>query len=226
MIVVKLKNVTKGYQLGKTYVKALQGISLEVLSGDFLSICGPSGSGKSTLLNLIGALDLPDQGIIEIAGKNLANLNDNMLSELRVEQIGFIFQSFNLIPVLNALENVEYPLLLADAPHSKEDAHEALKQVGLSDYVKHRPNELSGGQQQRVAIARALVGKPSLILADEPTANLDSKTSEEIIRLMLKINAEDNTTFIFSTHDPLIMNHAERLIHLKDGLIEELKAVA
>jgi len=226
MIVVKLKNINKGYQLGKTYVRALQGVSLEVHSGDFLSIGGPSGSGKSTLLNLIGALDLPDQGMIEIAGKNLATLNDNMLSDLRAEQIGFIFQSFNLIPVLTALENVEYPLLLANTPHSRDDAYDALEQVGLSDYVKHRPNELSGGQQQRVAIARALVGKPALILADEPTANLDSKTSEEIISLMLKINAENKTTFIFSTHDPLVMNHARRLIHLKDGVIEELKAVA
>ena len=226
MAVVTLKNIYKGYQLGKTYVKALQGVSLEVHSGEFLSIGGPSGSGKSTLLNLMGALDLPDQGMIEVAGKNLASLDDNALSVLRAEQIGFIFQSFNLIPVLTALENVEYPLLLTNTPHSKDRAYEALAQVGLADHVKHRPNELSGGQQQRVAIARALVGKPALILADEPTANLDSGTSEEIIDLMLRINAENQATFIFSTHDPLVMNHARRLVRLKDGTIEKLEAVA
>lgn len=223
MSVVKLNQVHKSYSLGKTTVKALQGISLEIVSGDFLAIAGPSGSGKSTLLNLIGALDLPDQGSVAITGKPLNTLNDGELSQLRVKQIGFIFQSFNLIPVLSALENVEYPLLLARTARSKAQAYEALKHVGLEDFVKHRPNELSGGQRQRVAIARALVTKPAIILADEPTANLDSKTSEEIIQLMLKINAEEQATFIFSTHDPLVMSHARRLIHLKDGKVESLE---
>jgi putative ABC transport system ATP-binding protein len=219
--IVILQNVVKGYQLGETHVPALRGVSLEINAGDFLTIAGPSGSGKSTLLNLIGGIDLPDEGTVEIAQQNLATLNDDQLSEMRAEHIGFIFQSFNLIPVLNALENVEYPLLLTQTPNSKERAREALKHVGLENFVKHRPNELSGGQRQRVAIARALVGKPFIILADEPTANLDSKTSEEIIDLMLKINAEDDVTFIFSTHDPLVMNHARRMVSLKDGQIEE-----
>ena len=224
MAVVKLNDVHKGYPLGKTRVMALQGVSLEVRAGEFLAIGGPSGSGKSTLLNLIGAIDLPDKGTVEIAGRNLGNLGDDELSRLRVRHLGFIFQSFNLIPVLTSLENVEYPLLLARTSHSKERALEALWHVGLQDFARHRPNELSGGQQQRVAIARALVGKPSLILADEPTANLDSKTSQEIIHLMLRINAEDSVTFIFSTHDSLIMHHAHRLLNLKDGVVaKEIK---
>jgi putative ABC transport system ATP-binding protein len=223
--IVILQNVVKGYQLGETHVPALRGVSLEINAGDFLTIAGPSGSGKSTLLNLIGGIDLPDEGTIEIAQNNLADLNDDQLSEMRAKHIGFIFQSFNLIPVLNALENVEYPLLLTNTPDSKKLAREALKHVGLENFVKHRPNELSGGQRQRVAIARALVGKPFIILADEPTANLDSKTSEEIIDLMLEINAEDGVTFIFSTHDPLVMKHARRMATLKDGQIEEITKI-
>ena len=223
MAVVKLNDVYKGYPLGKTRVMALQGVSLEVRAGEFLAISGPSGSGKSTLLNLIGTLDLPDRGSIEIANRNPGNLGDDELSKLRVLHLGFIFQSFNLIPVLTALENVEYPLLLARSSHSGERALQALAQVGLQDFARHRPNELSGGQQQRVSIARALVGKPSLILADEPTANLDSKTSQEIIHLMLRINAEDGVTFIFATHDSLIMQHAHRLLNLKDGRVNNIE---
>ena len=223
MALVKLSQIHKSYLLGKTRVKALQGVSLQVQCGEFLAIGGPSGSGKSTLLNLIGALDLPDRGSIEIANKKLENLRDDELSKFRVQHLGFVFQSFNLIPVLTSLENVEYPLLLARIPHTKERALQALAQVGLQDFVKHRPSELSGGQQQRVAIARALVGKPSLILADEPTANLDSETSQDIIHLMLGINAEDGVTFIFATHDSLIMHHAHRLLNLKDGKVTDLE---
>jgi putative ABC transport system ATP-binding protein len=222
MPVVKLQNVIKSYCLGKTSVPALRGVSLEVNAGDFLSVAGPSGSGKTTLLNLIGALDLSDEGSIEVAGRKLAELDDDALSQIRARHIGFIFQSFNLIPVLSALENVEYPLLLVQAPEPRDRAREALRHVGLEDFARHRPNELSGGQLQRVAVARALVGNPEIILADEPTANLDSKTSEEIIELMLKINEEDRATFIFSTHDPLVMRQARRKVKLKDGRIEEI----
>ena len=206
MAVVKLNDVCKSYLLGKTRVMALQGISLEVRGGEFLAIGGPSGSGKSTLLNLIGALDLPDRGSVEIVNKKLENLGDDELSNIRVRHLGFIFQSFNLIPVLTALENVEYPLLLAQTSCAGERALQALTQVGLRDFARRYPNELSGGQQQRVAIARALVGKPSLVLADEPTANLDSKTSQEIIRLMLRVNAEDGLTFYLC--QPRFPHHA------------------
>lgn len=221
--VVKLNDVCKSYLLGKTRVMALQGISLEVRAGEFLAIGGPSGSGKSTLLNLIGALDSPDRGSVEIVNKQLQNLGDDELSKIRVRHLGFIFQSFNLIPVLTALENVEYPLLLAQTSCAEERALQALTQVGLRDLARRYPNELSGGQQQRVAIARALVGKPSLVLADEPTANLDSKTSQEIIRLMLRVNAEDGITFIFASHDSLVMRHAHRLLNLKDGRVTEIE---
>ena len=223
MAVVKLNDVYKSYLLGKTRVPALQGVSLEVGAGEFLAIGGPSGSGKSTLLNLIGALDLPDRGSVEIANKQLENLGDDELSIIRGRHLGFIFQSFNLIPVLSALENVEYPLLLARTACTGERALQALTQVGLRDFVRRYPNELSGGQQQRVAIARALAGKPSLVLADEPTANLDSKTSQEIIRLMLRVNAEDGLTFIFASHDSLVMRHAHRLLNLKDGRVTEIE---
>ena len=223
MAVVKLNDVYKSYLLGKTRVPALQGVSLEVGAGEFLAIGGPSGSGKSTLLNLIGALDLPDRGSVEIANKQLENLGDDELSIIRGRHLGFIFQSFNLIPVLTALENVEYPLLLARTACTRERALQALTQVGLRDFVRRYPNELSGGQQQRVAIARALAGKPSLVLADEPTANLDSKTSQEIIRLMLRVNAEDGLTFIFASHDSLIMRHAHRLLNLEDGMVREIE---
>ncbi len=221
--VVKLTDVVKSYQLGKTHVPALQGISLEVGRGDFLAIGGPSGSGKSTLLNLIGSLDLPDSGIVSIAGQDLSQLNDNQLSALRAKRVGFIFQSFNLIPVLTAVENVEYPLLLSNTPNPRTRALEVLAHVGLTEFTKHRPNELSGGQRQRVAIARALVTKPDIILADEPTANLDSHTSEEILNLMLHLNQKDQATFIFSTHDPLVMDQARRLVRLKDGTVQEIR---
>lgn len=218
---VTLKGVTKDYYLGKTVVKALKGVSLEIGEGEFVSIAGPSGSGKTTLLNLIGCIDKPTSGDIFISGQNVVGLREKQLDEIRARKIGFIFQDFNLIPVLSALENVEYPLLLTKIESSKrkERVKSALKEVGLLDFTKHRPNELSGGQRQRVAIARALVTNPEIVLADEPTGNLDSQTGETIINLMLQINQQKGTTFIFSTHDPMVMNHARKLIKIHDGKI-------
>jgi len=187
-----------------------------------MAVAGPSGSGKSTLLNLIGCLDRPSSGRVVLGGRDVSALDDDALSDLRALRIGFIFQTFNLIPVLSAVENVEFPLLVRrGAPVARQEARaravHALGQVGLADFVKHRPDELSGGQRQRVAVARALVTEPSLVLADEPTANLDSATGEAIIDLMLDINRRQRTTFIFSTHDPRVMQHAHRVVRLEDG---------
>ena len=218
---VILKGVTKDYHLGKTVVKALKGVSIEIGEGEFVSIAGPSGSGKTTLLNLIGCIDKPTSGDIFISGQNVVGLGERRLDEIRVRRIGFIFQDFNLIPVLSAFENVEYPLLLTKLESSKrkERVKSALEEVGLLNFAKHRPNELSGGQRQRVAIARALVTHPEIVLADEPTGNLDSQTGKMIINLMLQINQQKGTIFIFSTHDPMVMNHARKLIKIHDGKI-------
>jgi putative ABC transport system ATP-binding protein len=223
---VKVENVAKEYDLGRTRVPALRGVSLSVEPGEFMAVAGPSGSGKSTLLNLIGCLDRPTSGRVLIGGEDIARLDDDTLSDLRARTIGFIFQTFNLIPVLSALENVEFPLLFqtgagrqGGARQGRERALRALEEVGLKDFARHRPDELSGGQRQRVAVARALVTDPSLVLADEPTANLDSATGEAIIDLMLEINRRDGTTFIFSTHDPKVMGHAQRVVRLADGRI-------
>jgi putative ABC transport system ATP-binding protein len=223
---VKVENVAKEYDLGRTRVPALRGVSLSVEPGEFMAVAGPSGSGKSTLLNLIGCLDRPTSGRVLIGGEDIARLDDDTLSDLRARTIGFIFQTFNLIPVLSALENVEFPLLFqagagrqGGARQGRERALRALEEVGLEDFARHRPDELSGGQRQRVAVARALVTDPSLVLADEPTANLDSATGEAIIDLMLEINRRDGTTFIFSTHDPKVMGHAQRVVRLADGRI-------
>lgn len=218
------KRVKKDYNLGKTIVHGLGGVSLEVDEGEFVCIAGPSGSGKTTLLNLIGCVDTPTSGLVEVSGQVTNKLNEKELTEIRLHKIGFMFQTFNLIKVLNVYENVEFPLLLMKHI-SKYEREKRIKyfldEVGLSDRMKHKPNELSGGQRQRVAIARALVTKPDIILADEPTANLDSTTGENIIELMRKINKIDKTTFIFSTHDYEIMKIASRIIRLKDGLIVE-----
>jgi len=217
---VRLEDVTKDYTLGRTRVPALRGVSLDVAPGEFVAVAGPSGSGKSTLLNLIGCLDHPSSGRVLIGGEDVARLEDDALSDLRARTIGFIFQTFNLIPVLSALENVEFPLLFRGGdPRGGERARRALSEVGLADFGRHRPDELSGGQRQRVAVARALVTDPVIVLADEPTANLDSATGEAIIDLMLEINRRDGTTFIFSTHDPKVMAHAHRVVHLVDGRI-------
>ena len=215
---VRVENAAKDYKLGQTIVPALRGVSLEVEPGEFMAVAGPSGSGKSTLLNLIGCLDHPTSGRVLIAGQDVAALDDNALSDLRARSIGFIFQTFNLIPVLSALENVEFPLLLRGGNHAgRERARRALDEVGLAGLERHRPDELSGGQRQRVAVARALVTDPVIVLADEPTANLDSATGESLLELMLEINRRDGTTFIFSTHDPRVMERAHRVVRLLDG---------
>ncbi|HLA79049.1 MAG TPA: ABC transporter ATP-binding protein [Vicinamibacteria bacterium] len=222
MSAVRVQDVTKDYELGRTRVQALRGVSLSVEPGEFMAVAGPSGSGKSTLLNLMGCLDHPSQGRVLIGEQDVARLDDNALSDLRARRIGFIFQTFNLIPVLSALENVEFPLLLRGGNHGgRARAQRALEEVGLDGFAHHRPDELSGGQRQRVAVARALVTDPVIVLADEPTANLDSATGEAIISLMLEINRRDGTTFIFSTHDPKVMVHAHRVLHLADGLIQK-----
>ena len=221
MAIVSMQEVVKNYHLGKAVVNALRGIDLEVEKGEFICIAGPSGSGKTTLLNLIGCLDKPSSGKIFLDGDDVERLSDNRLSRLRAERIGFIFQTFNLIPVLSAFENAEYPLLLKGVPRAsrKNKVLSMLKEVELSDFVRHRPDQLSGGQRQRVAIARALVADPEMILADEPTANLDSETGKAIVDLMRKINQEMKTTFIFSTHDAMVMKYAHRMIRLQDGRI-------
>jgi putative ABC transport system ATP-binding protein len=217
---VRVEDVTKEYDLGRTKVPALRGVSLAVEKGEFMAVAGPSGSGKSTLLNLIGCLDRPTSGRVVIGEQDVAVLGDDALSDLRARTIGFIFQTFNLIPVLSALENVEFPLLFRGGSHGgRARALSALESVGLRDFARHRPDELSGGQRQRVAVARALVTDPSLVLADEPTANLDSQTGEAIIDLMLDMNRRVGTTFIFSTHDPKVMAHAQRVVRLADGRV-------
>ena len=224
MSIVRLSNVNKIYETGKIEVQALRDINLEIESGEFLSLAGPSGSGKTTLLNLIGCLDKPTNGDVYINGAPTATLSKNQLADLRRKNIGFVFQSFNLIPDLTAFENVEFPLILTgdlSSTRRKELVDAILEEVDLADMKYRRPNELSGGQQQRVAVARALVKEPILVLADEPTANLDSQTGENILRLMLELNEKRGTTFIFSTHDKMVMEYAKRLILLKDGAIIE-----
>jgi putative ABC transport system ATP-binding protein len=217
---VRVEDVSKEYLLGRTLVPALRGVTLSVEPGEFMAVAGPSGSGKSTLLNLIGCLDHPTTGRVLIDGQDVATLGDDACSDLRADKIGFIFQSFNLIPVLSALENVEFPLLMRGGrDHARQRALGALEQVGLREFARHRPDELSGGQRQRVAAARALVTEPAIVLADEPTANLDSATGDAIVALMLEINRRQGTTFIFSTHDPRVMAHARRVVRLADGKV-------
>lgn len=222
MSLVRLENVFKAYTLGEQRVQALEDISLEINNGEFLAIAGPSGSGKSTLLNLIGCIDTPTAGKIFINGQDVSGKTPDELSDLRAHTIGFIFQTFNLFPVLSAEENVEYPLLqfkeLSKAERRKRVV-KFLDIVGLSKFSDHRPNQLSGGQRQRVAIARALATQPKIILADEPTANLDHKTGNGILQLMKEINDSYKTTFIFSTHDSRVMSMADRLIHIEDGQV-------
>jgi len=217
---VSVRNASKEYVLGRTVVKALKDVSLEVEKSEFIAIAGPSGSGKSTLLNLVSAIDSPTSGEVLIDGVPLKSLDDNALSDLRANKIGFIFQTFNLIPVLSAYENVEFPLLFKKSRAAAKDrVAETLARVGLQDFMHHRPDELSGGQRQRVAVARALVTDPLIVLADEPTANLDSETGQAVIDLMLEINQSAGTTFIFSTHDPNVMQHARRVVRLVDGRV-------
>lgn len=230
MAIVKVENVSKRYTLGDQLVDALQDVSLSVESGSFLAIAGPSGSGKSTLLNIMGCIDNPSEGQIYIDGKEVSGKTPDQLADLRARTIGFIFQNFNLLPVLSAYENVEYPLLhlpeLTRAERRERVGH-YLEVVGLSRYAKHRPNQLSGGQRQRVAIARALATHSRVVLADEPTANLDRETGRGILELMQSINRDFGTTFVFSTHDAHVMEMADCLVHMEDGTItmQELKGV-
>ena len=225
MAIVELEDVKRVYTLGKAKVHALRGVTFAIQKGDFAAIVGPSGSGKSTILNLIGCIDQPTEGLVRINGQVTEGLNDKSLTTLRHETVGFIFQSFNLIPVLNVYENIEFPLLLGKRKVGKKETKEWIENlveaVGLADHMHHKSNELSGGQRQRVAIARALATKPEIVLADEPTANLDSKTGQSIIELMKKMNADLNTTFIFSTHDTTIMDIADHVVRLLDGLVVE-----
>jgi len=223
MAIVQLEDVHKKYPLGKTEVHAVRGVSFEIQRGDFISIAGPSGSGKSTILNLIGCIDVPTDGRVVLNDTDTKGLKDKEITSLRHRFIGFIFQSFNLVPVLNVYENIEFPLLLGrekvKVKEKKEWIDYLIDEVGLSQWRNHRPNELSGGQRQRVAIARALVTKPQVVLADEPTANLDSANGEAIIGLMKKVNRDQETTFIFSTHDATIVDIADHIIRLQDGKI-------
>jgi putative ABC transport system ATP-binding protein len=228
MGVVKIEQVNKFYLLGNQRVQALKDIDLTVEEGDLLAIAGPSGSGKSTLLNIIGCIDTPSSGSVFIAGHRVNDQTPDQLADLRARTIGFIFQTFNLLPVLSAEENVEYPLLqFKDV--SKSDRRERVRHflsiVGLEKFARHRPNELSGGQRQRVAIARALATRPKIVLADEPTANLDHKTGASILELMSLINRIQKTTFVFSTHDPSVMRMANRLVQVQDGQIVKERAV-
>jgi putative ABC transport system ATP-binding protein len=218
---IEIRQVKKNYRMGETEVPALRGVDLRVEQGEFLAVWGPSGSGKTTLLNLIGAIDEPTSGQVFLGGKDVANLSDNKRSALRNETLGFIFQGFNLVPVLTALENVMLPLHIrgVSARKAREMALNRLAAVQLDKFAQHRPDKLSGGQQQRVSIARALVGNPSVVIADEPTANLDSDTAMAIIALMHDLNRKEQTTFLFSTHDDRLLGQVERLIRLEDGKI-------
>ncbi len=221
-IIIKTRGVTKVYNKDKIPVHALNGVDLEIEEGEFTAIVGPSGSGKTTLLNIIGGLDRPTDGYVEVHGEDISEFSDNELIDFRKNYIGFVFQAYNLIPVLTAKENVEFVMLLQKRSKEERDARtlELLKAVDLEDKIDKRPSELSGGQQQRVAVARALAPKPTFILADEPTANLDSKSTENLLDIMAKLNQEEGITFIFSTHDQRVIDRARRIVTLVDGKID------
>lgn len=221
-MLIELKVVKKDYPLGKTTVHALKNISLSIDEGEFAVIAGPSGSGKTTLLNLMGLLDKPTEGEIFFEGRDVSDISDSEATEIRKDRIGFIFQTFNLIPVLTAVENVELPLILkgANFRQRRKESLRIMEEAGIADIASHRPDELSGGQRQRVAIARALVGNPDVVFADEPTANLDSETGMQIIKLMNEMNKIEEVTFVFSTHDARIIALAKRKVKLRDGEIE------
>jgi putative ABC transport system ATP-binding protein len=218
-----MENIVKTYKVGKVMVPALRGITLSIEEGDFAAIAGPSGSGKTTMLNLFGCLDKPSEGRVYLNERDVSKFSPNKLADVRNHNLGFVFQSFNLIPVLTAFENVEFPLILLKKgrPRDRKEAvMNILTQVGIAELANRKPLEMSGGQQQRVAIARALVKGPKVVLADEPTANLDSVTGEEILKLMKEMNQRTKTTFIFSSHDPMVMSYARRLIRVHDGKIQ------
>jgi putative ABC transport system ATP-binding protein len=226
---ITVRDVHKAYRLGETMVPALRGATLELRRGEFTALVGPSGSGKSTLLNMIGCIDEPDAGAVLVEGRDVAHLSDDERSRLRNEKIGFIFQSFNLVPVLDIYENVELPLLINEripAGERRDRVMQAIRDVELEGFVRHAPDKLSGGQRQRVAIARALVGSPLLVLADEPTANLDSGTAHRIIDLMLSLNESRHVTFFFSTHDEKLIARVARIVHISDGVIQSDTAEA
>lgn len=222
---LEIKNVKKTFKLGHTSVHALKGVNLSINQGEFTGIVGTSGSGKTTLLNMIGCIDTPDTGTLSLDGKDLISLSEDERSDFRNQRLGFIFQNFNLLPVLNVYENIELPLLI-NTTIAKSDrkmrVEEAIRSVGLEEFKEQMPDRLSGGQRQRVAIARALVANPLLILADEPTANLDSKTAGAIIDLMKKLNEEKKVTFLFSTHDEKLISRVRRVLHMQDGVIQEV----
>ena len=228
-LLIQARDVTKTYQTGALEVPALRGISVDILAGDFLTIVGPSGSGKTTFLNLVGALDSPTSGEMHVFGQDIAALTKRARSDLRLGSLGFVFQAYNLVPVLTARENVEVVLELQGLGRQqrRQRAEEVLAQLGLDDLADRRPNELSGGQQQRVAVARAVASHPRLVLADEPTANLDGENAEMLIEMMRTLNREQGITFLFSTHDPRVVRHARRVITLEDGLVakDESRAV-
>ena len=223
MYVIRIRDLVKTYVMGDVQVHALRGVALEIEPGEMVAIMGPSGSGKSTLMNILGCLDQPTAGTYELDGVETSQLNDDQLADVRGRKIGFVFQSFNLLPRMPAVEQVELPLIYAGKPvpgkSRRQRALEALERVGLADRVHHRPTELSGGQQQRVAIARALVNNPAIILADEPTGNLDTRTSIEIMANFQQLNQEQGITVIFVTHDPEIAQHTRRVVHIRDGCI-------
>ncbi len=218
---IELKNISKAYQMGKVEVKALQDVSLSIAPEEFVAIIGPSGSGKSTLMHILGLLDRPDSGEYYLGKKRIDELSDEELSAIRNRLVGFVFQQFHLLPRMTALENAELPLIYAGKRHLKEKAKERIEEVGLADRMNHRPNELSGGQQQRVAIARALIMNPKLVLADEPTGNLDTKTGDEIMKLLAELNKEEKITVVIVTHEPNVAAKTRRIIKIRDGQIEK-----
>ncbi len=223
MNIVEATDISRIYQQGKTEVAAVSGVSLTVEKGEFMALAGPSGSGKTTMLNIIGGLDRPDKGRMVVDGHVYGDMSESDLAGLRLFHIGFVFQAYNLIPVLSAVENVEYVMLLQKVPSQerRRRARAILDEVGLADMYHRRPSELSGGQQQRVAVARAIVSNPALVLADEPTANLDSKTGEGLLAMMQEMNRKREVTFIFSTHDNMVMEYARRIVYLKDGQVAD-----
>ena len=223
MAMITLEAVHKEYPLGTTVVHAVRGVTLAIDTGEFVSIVGPSGCGKTTILNMIGCIDTPTRGTVRFDGTDTQTLSDSAAADLRLRHIGFVFQSFNLVPVLTVRENVELPMILAHGRPAdrRRFSDHLIDAVGLSEFASHKPSELSGGQRQRVAIARALVNSPRLVIADEPTANLDSETGDSVLDVMRRLNRDENVTFVFSTHDPDILQHASRVIRLRDGTITE-----